>query len=119
MTENETMLQIAEDAKKLLLEKGWIQGSFASDKGYCLYGALATNTHYYDHFDILHKLIMKILDIRCKGKSFGLASYNDYEATTIEDILSLLDEIIEPLKDKIAAERLIEEISTKRIEQLA
>ena len=131
-TQNKDILIGLEKTKELLLEKGWIKGSFASNGGYCLYGA-AMKAHDIENFkdrtkcflkstQILHNLInnyMKNNDYYNNVEIVSIGSFNDCKSTTLENILDLLDKAIQEVKDKIKIERLLEESYKERIKQLA
>lgn len=101
-----TTKQILIDAKQLLIDKGWTQGSFAKDTNgmpvhhyrdtavcFCLAGAVrrandGVSGNFTEVADILADLIPDVYE----GE---VACFNDDESTTKDDVLAVLDKAIE------------------------
>jgi hypothetical protein len=87
-------------AKNLLVEKGWIQGEAQTDDGFCLLGALghvtyqdALDTPFNEDYD---NAVVAVRDSLFARRSNGIISgFNDNPETTLEDVLTLLDEAID------------------------
>lgn len=91
-----TSSEVIAGAKKLILEKGWVKGSYICDRGYCLSGALSYSTPgkcenrqaFYDAC----KIVNSTIDPLNSSWQFNvIEQWNDEPKRIKEDIVKLLD----------------------------
>jgi hypothetical protein len=90
---------ILEGARHLIETYGWIQGSYVSDDGFCLMGALYATPGWFREFEesgVAIEAVESAISDRC-GEFTPVTRYNDSVATSKEEILGVLDEAISTL----------------------
>lgn len=75
--------------RRLLVQKGWIQGDYRSKKGYCLVGALKEINGGYE-LRAKKRLRTFLPGSTWDGVTRRLVQYNDTPGRTKKEVLSLL-----------------------------
>lgn len=92
-----TPIEIIDAAKKLLIEEGWVQGTYRNHKGYCAVGALRfasglaqfKSDQYYDQYMDARNCVDRIAQDK---KYANIIDFNDTKGTVLADVLSIFDE---------------------------
>lgn len=86
------------EAKRILIEDGWIQGSYHTLNGYCVVGAIGEAvgnlrvTEGNAFFDVTEKIMASIPKPQNPSKpSTSLVAWNDAKTRTKKQVIALLD----------------------------
>lgn len=87
-------LKILSGAKELLVNRGWIQGNFASECGYCAIGAI--NRSVAGDTGPAFRALANAAGIGCSWAEIG--AWNDADERTKADVLDAFDRAIASLE---------------------
>lgn len=94
---NEKIKELLLDTATLLEEKGWIQGNFRSDEGYCLMGGLS-EIYYQNKFNgLVYDGAYDVLRTKTDMRPTG---WNDVPNRTKGEVLTLLRDAANSLKEE-------------------
>jgi hypothetical protein len=97
-------LEMLEEALKILREDGWIKNAFESEKGHCIFGAIAEAARNECSARISVRCCSSIQETIIEQYPYfteGVILFNDAPSITFEDVEKVLEKTIVKLREKI------------------
>ena len=99
--------EVLTEARRRLLEDGWIQGKYQDDNGLCAAGAVLVSQGHAAVFNDMHwreNPALNLLQELCPStpSRAGLTFWNDDPKTTFNDVMELFDKAIIVAKSREA-----------------